>query len=518
MTGVLARPEHPWLLPATLTADPAADRRRPRRSTRDWIVDTLCFLIAFGYALVAFWDVLRPQPTLVADRADSELAVAIDAVVTTALCLGLWVRRRWPVALAVAALPVALFSTPSGIATLIILLTLVVHRPLSVAGPLVAAHLGVAVLYEYRNPEPDGGPWVGMVLSLVLTAAVLAWGMFIRARRQLVLSWRDRAYRAEAEQRLRVEAARQLERTRIAGEMHDVLAHRISLLSLHAGALEFRPDAPPEEIARAAGVIRTSAHQALQDLREVIGVLREDPPEPGTRPETGTPPETGTTPDTGAGRQTGAGPEQPAEAASISAGWGSGDRAYPPDPPYPPVPVPSTERAAGPVAVSVGGPVVVSLGGPVAVSVAVSAAPVPPPRAPERPQPTLDDLPALVAESREAGMRVDLRTELTGTGTAPAGVGRGAYRIVQEGLTNARKHAPGTVVTVTARGRPGLGLTLEVRNRWPVGQPPGPGIPGTGTGLVGLTERTALLGGWLEHGRTESGDFRLAAWLPWPAV
>ncbi|MGI5145211.1 sensor histidine kinase [Plantactinospora sp. CA-294935] len=466
MTGVAARPEHPWLLPATLTADPATGRPRPRRSTRDWIVDTICFLIASGYAFIAFWDVLSPQPTLVADRADSELAVAIDAVLSTALCLALWVRRRWPVALAAVALPVALFSTPSGIATLIILLTLVVHRPLSVAGPLVAAHLGVAVLYEYRNPDPTDGPWIGMALSGVLTASVLAWGMFIRARRQLVLSWRDRAYRAEAEQRLRVEAARRLERTRIAGEMHDVLAHRISLLSLHAGALEFRPDAPPEEIARAAGVIRTSAHQALQDLREVISVLREDPPEGGAEQE------------------------QAVEPAPVSDGWGGAPKAYPPDPPYPPVPLP----AAG-----------------------EPDPPVPPARAPERPQPTLDDLPALVAESREAGMRVDLRTELTATETAPAGLGRGAYRIVQEGLTNARKHAPGTTVLVTARGRPGLGLSVEVRNRWPVGQPAGPRIPGTGTGLVGLGERTALLGGWLEHGRTDSGDFRLAAWLPWPS-
>ena len=59
--------------------------------------------------------------------------------------------------------------------------------------------------------------------------------------------------------------------------MHDVLAHRISLLSMHAGALEFRPHAPPDEIARAAGVVRASAHQALQDMREVIGVLRDDP-------------------------------------------------------------------------------------------------------------------------------------------------------------------------------------------------------------------------------------------------
>src|SRR3712207_3314584 len=94
----------------------------------------------------------------------------------------------------------------------------------------------------------------------------------------------DRAEQAEAEQELRLQQARQVERTRIAREMHDVLAHRISLLSLHAGALEFRPDAPPEEVARAAGVIRASAHQALHDLREVIGVLRDDPCDDATVP------------------------------------------------------------------------------------------------------------------------------------------------------------------------------------------------------------------------------------------
>ena len=118
---------------------------------------------------------------------------------------------------------------------------------------------------------------MSLVFIVLVTVATVAWGMFVRARRQLVLSLRERADRAEAEQQMHVEQARQQERARIAREMHDVLAHRISLLSMHAGALEFRPDAPPEEIARAAGIVRASAHQALQDLREVIGVLREEP-------------------------------------------------------------------------------------------------------------------------------------------------------------------------------------------------------------------------------------------------
>jgi signal transduction histidine kinase len=197
--------------------------------------------------------------------------------------------------------------------------------------------------------------------------------------------------------------------------MHDVLAHRISLLSLHAGALEIRPDAAPAEVAGAAGVIRASAHQALQDLREVIGVLREEP---------------------------------------------AGDPG------------------------------------------------------PERPQPTLRELPALVEESRAAGTTV--RLDLTVDPAAVPGLtGRTAYRIVQEGLTNARKHAPGAVVAVTIGGTAGDGLSVAVRNPWP---PPGheAAIPGAGTGLIGLAERAALAGGRLEHGHRGDHEFALTAWLPWP--
>src|SRR4029450_3306169 len=99
-------------------------------------------------------------------------------------------------------------------------------------------------------------------------------GLFIQYRRQLILSLRDRAARAETEGQLRAQQAQQRTRGEIAGEMHDVVGHRLSLLSVHAGALEFRPDASAEEIAGAARVIRENAHQALQDLREVVGVLR----------------------------------------------------------------------------------------------------------------------------------------------------------------------------------------------------------------------------------------------------
>jgi signal transduction histidine kinase len=198
--------------------------------------------------------------------------------------------------------------------------------------------------------------------------------------------------------------------------MHDVLAHRISLLSLHAGALEFRPEAPPEEVARAAAVIRASAHQALDDLRAMIGVLRD-----------------------------------------------------------------------------------VADGG-----------------APRPPQPTLAALPGLLEESGAAGMRLHADVRLPDLAAVPDAIGRHALRIVQEALTNARKHATSAPVDLRVEGAPGKGLAIEVRNPTFALAAGSPEIPGTGTGLVGLAERATLSGGRLVHGVDERGDFHLRAWLPWP--
>jgi signal transduction histidine kinase len=266
----------------------------------------------------------------------------------------------------------------------------------------------------------------------LLDAVLIASGRLVRAQRLLVSSLRERARQAEEGQRLRVEEARHLERERLAREMHDVLAHRISLLAVHAGALEFRPDAPAEQ-ARAAGVIRRSAYEAMEDLREVIGMLRD--------------------------------------------GDGGADA--------------------------------------------------------QRPQPTLTDLPALIGESLRADAPVTLDNRIGDLSTVPARIGRHAYRIVQEALTNARKHAPGGAVQVTVNGSPGAGLTVAVRNplststlekEWRAAERDlelerraAGRLPGAGAGLIGLRERVDLVGGRLEHGRTRDGDFRLRVWLPWPA-
>ncbi|MET8230281.1 histidine kinase [Micromonospora sp. NPDC005298] len=416
----LAVPEHPWLLPGALAGAAGPDAtatRRPRRTTRDWAVDILAFLISLLWVVFATADALSPDPSMATALPHSWMT-GVDALVGLVCCGLLWLRRRWPLGLVVATTPLTLFSMAAAIPLLIFYFTVVVHRRTAVAIAVTGAGLVTNMAFAWLRPDPNLPYWAAVSWGVVFSFAVLAWGMFVRARRQLIVSLRERAERAEAEQQLRVTQARHLERTRIAREMHDVLAHRISLLSLHAGALEFRPDAPADEVARAAGVIRGSAHAALEDLREVIGVLRAE--------------------DDG-GRD-----------------------------------------------------------------------------APEPPQPTLADLPALISESRSAGVRVNVSDSVADPEQVPAALGRAAYRIVQEGLTNARKHAAGAAVTVDVAGGPGTGLTVTIGNRWPVGTP-GDTLPGAGTGLVGISERVTLAGGRLAFGRDDSGDFRLAAWLPWPA-
>ncbi|MEV7011082.1 histidine kinase [Streptosporangium sp. NPDC051022] len=398
--------EYRSLLPAVLLGDRPEGQAAVRRSTRDWIVDTVVFLLAAGLGLLAALvldaDVSTPGPVLVADQVVGGLA-----------CAAVWLRRRWPMGLALALVPVSPVSTVAAGACCVALFTVAVHRSFTSVALAGGLHVAALVPYLWWRPDPDQGFWEGFAFSTLGYVVLIGWGMFVRARRQLVLSLRDRAERAEVEAVLREERARRLERERIAREMHDVLAHRLSLLSVHAGALEYRPDIPAPDLTRVAGVIRAGAHQALQDLREVIGVLRLDAE--------------GTTPD--------------------------------------------------------------------------------------RPQPTLADLAGLVEESRLAGMDVTLDMRVGDPGRAPAGLGRNAYRIAQEGLTNARKHAAAARVDVTVAGGPDEGLTVEIRNPVTGGRT----IPGSGAGLIGLTERAELAGGRLDYGRCLDGRFRLSAWLPWTA-
>jgi signal transduction histidine kinase len=98
----------------------------------------------------------------------------------------------------------------------------------------------------------------------------------------------------------------------------------------------------------------------------------------------------------------------------------------------------------------------------------------------------------------------------------PPDIARHAYRVVQEGLTNARKHAPDAAVSVSVAGDAGEGVTVRIDNPCSPHDLPAD-IPGGGAGLIGLGERVALAGGRIEHGIDPDGVHRLRAWLPWPA-
>jgi signal transduction histidine kinase len=344
----------------------------------------------------------------------------LDIVVSVVGIALLPVLPRWPVPATLALIVLAAVSPaatpPAAVGVLHVAWRRRFPVTIAVAGLGIVAH-GVRDLWR-----PIAGlPWGWWFLLVVLGHATLVgWGVFGQARRALIASLCERAERAAAEQGRRVAEARVLERTRIAWEMYDVLAHRLSLLATYAGALEYRPDLPPDQLAKASAIVRAGAHDALCELRDVIAVLRDTEP--------------------------------------------TGD-----------------ETA-------------------------------------QRPQPVLADLPRLIAESQDTGVRIELRNQVADQTAPPATTGRTVYRVVQEALTNARKHATGQPVWIDIDGTPGARLTIDIRNPLPA-QPVVPAaIPGNGngTGLVGLTERVRLAGGQLDH-QTTVGEFRLQAWLPWPA-
>ena len=125
------------------------------------------------------------------------------------------------------------------------------------------------MVYPMIEPKPPNDPWwVNFTFAIVFTIAMLVWGMYLGSRRELLWTLRDRAERAEAEQELRVTQGRTNERARIAREMHDVLAHRISLITMHAGALAYRTDLTADEMRETAELIQTKSHEALSDLRQ----------------------------------------------------------------------------------------------------------------------------------------------------------------------------------------------------------------------------------------------------------
>lgn len=338
------------------------------------------------------------------------LLMVADVLVGLVAIVLLPLRRMAPLAVGVITAFIAGFSGFGGVAALIVLVSVAARRRWVEIGAVIAAGLVGFIVVEtfdlHAGPptEPGFELWY-LGLAAAFTAAVIAIGWAIGSRRELLASLRERARLSDAEQQLRLAQAREHERTRIAREMHDVLAHQLSLVAMHASALRHRPDLDVEQRTEAVAVVHERAKLALDDLRQVLGVLRD--------------------------------PQAAAEAA---------------------------------------------------------------------PQPSLDDLDALLAD--EPNARLEL---LVDPAAVPPTIGRHAYRIVQECLTNARKHAPGRPVAVRVDGSPGQRLRISARN--PIGDASG-GEPGYG--LVGIDERARSVGG-TSAVAVVGGEHRVDVDLPWAA-
>ncbi|WP_275006261.1 sensor histidine kinase [Promicromonospora iranensis] len=391
---------------------------RPRRTRSQWVVDWLLFAFALLVG-ASYWDPAGDGAAGIPDWFQPwDYAMGILA------CCALWWSRSHPLAVGLVVFVPAALSASAAFAVVVVIYRMGARLRPRVSVPLVAGYLAAAIPYHALFPIPEVDWPSYLIVITLLHLLVLSFGLLTRSRRLVLEGLRAEAAREREAAAARLDGARRAERERIAREMHDVLAHRVSLLSVHAGALEYRTagEAPPtlDEVRAAAAVIRHNAHLAVEELRQVLVVLR----------------------DTAA---TGTAPEEV------------------PDAP------------------------------------------------PERPQPLLRDVPQLVDEARDAGQRVSAQLDLEPLADLPDNVQRTVYRTVQEGLTNARKHAAGAIVTVDVGPADGQ-VRVEVANVLPVGVTASE-IPGIGAGLIGLAERVRLDGGRFEHG-VHDGEFRLAAYLP----
>ncbi|MFE0509958.1 sensor histidine kinase [Streptomyces sp. NPDC058964] len=299
------------------------------------------------------------------------------------------------------------WSTPQVLAHAFVLLLLALRLPTRRAVAALAVWGGGTFVSGGLDPGTRHSP-TGLVAVAVFAVAVLV-GTALRgrseARTQLVeqetITAEERARRTLLE-----------ERSRIARELHDVVAHHMSVISIQAQVAPHLVENPSEELRENLAGIRQNALEALTELRRVLGVLRSESPDD--------------------------------------------------------------------------------------------------PEASEEPQPTLDRLDALIENTRAAGL--DVVTDIRGEPRPyPPGVELSAYRIVQEALSNALRHAPGSRVRVEV-SHFSEGVHLGVINSRP--RHPVPPSPGTGHGLLGMRERATMLGGHVTATPTLHGGFMVTAFLP----
>ncbi len=429
---------------------------------------------------------------------EARIPVAAGVLIGVVVGATLVLRRRW----AIAVVLISIAITPAEMGLLLGVVSLYTLASSEVPRRITALLAGMAAVGSFlvtviglRQDNPQSGlgtsvweaPMFAMVLTLGLTAPPVLLGLYVRARRRLVESLRERADGLERELSLlaeraeeRAEWARNEERTRIAREMHDVVAHRVSLMVVHAAALQAVALKDPEKASKNAALVGDMGRQALTELRQMLGVLRS---EDGLRA-----PGAASAAVVSGSVSAAGGPVADAAGSSAGAEGSSADAAGSSAEERPLASVAAAASAAARAAGSAGRDVG-ALGGP-----------------------RLAELEALVGQSRAAGMAVELSVEGEERRyTAP--VEQTAYRVVQEALTNVHKHAPGASARVRVAHR-SAEIAVQVENGPSERGAADAGLPSGGNGLVGMRERVSTLGGGFVSGATEAGGFRVSAVIP----
>ncbi|MFI8437178.1 sensor histidine kinase [Streptomyces sp. NPDC079020] len=348
--------------------------------------------------------------------------------VAIGLCLVVALRRRMPEKMLLLAILVGvlqlIFDIPPNFANFAML---VITFTVATVGERWASRLALvcsliaAGLAQLRWPEGASDTWVqSAFVAIIMTVPfVLAWvlGDSMRTRRAYFSQLEERAARLEREREAQSKVAVAAERARIARELHDVVAHNVSVMVVQADGAAYVMDAAPDQARQALETISSTGRQALAEMRRLLGVLR------------------------------------------------TGDT-----------------RESGEYV----------------------------------PQPDVEQIEDLIEQVRQTGLVVDFKIEGTPR-PLPSGVELTAYRIVQEALTNTRKHGgPDAGASVRlVYFDDGLGLLVEDDGRGAAHELyEDGGADGAGHGMIGMRERVGMVGGTLDAGPRPGGGFRISALLP----
>jgi signal transduction histidine kinase len=386
-------------------------------------VDTFWAVLLFGISAVSV--AVRPEGGQAGGQGTGSEAVIVPVLLLLSLVIAL--RRRMPEKMLLLAIGVGLLqlvldvaTTPSNFAFLVITYTVAATGVRWASRLALGAGLCAAPLSQLRWPEQEATVLSNIALIIFLTVPfALAWvlGDSIRTRRAYYEQLEERATRLEKEREAQAKVAVAAERARIARELHDVVAHNVSVMVVQADGAAYVLDAAPDQAKKALETISSTGRQALAEMRRLLGVLRT-----GEHQETG-------------------------------------------------------EYV---------------------------------------PQPDVEQIDELVEQCRSSGLPVDFKVEGTPR-PLPSGVELTAYRIVQEALTNTRKHGgPNAGASVRlVYFDDGLGLLVEDDGK---GAPhelyEDGGADGQGHGLIGMRERVGMVGGTLDAGPRPGGGFRISALLP----